>query len=84
MDQKPTELKDVPLDQQLEVIRKRYGLTGYRAEFALAIELGEIEGDTVAIDENSIDNGFLIYRNKPDYNHLFPTWSPDHTDNIRG
>lgn len=53
--EKEIELKDLPHDQQLEVIRKRYGLTGDRAEFALAIELGEIEGDTVAIDENSFD-----------------------------
>ena len=56
MDQEPTELKDLPLDQQLEVIRKWYGLTGDRAEFALATGPGEIYGDTVAIDENSIDN----------------------------
>jgi len=56
MDPDPIELKDLPHDQQLEVIRKRYGITGDRAEFALAIELGEIDGDTVAIDENSNDS----------------------------
>lgn len=48
------ELKDLPHDQQLEVIRKRYGLTGYRAEFALAIELGEIDGDTVATEDEQL------------------------------
>jgi len=54
MDEKVNELKDLPHDQQLEVIRKRYGLTGYRAEFALAIELGEIDGDTVATEDEQL------------------------------
>jgi hypothetical protein len=55
MDKKVIELKDLPHDQQLEIIRKRYGLTGYRAEFALAIELGEIEGDISVINEDIIE-----------------------------
>lgn len=58
MDEKAIKLKDLSHDQQLEVIRKRYGLTGDRAEFALAIELGEIDGDVVVLDDDFDDVDF--------------------------